>query len=134
MTKLEIENEIEQINKEFGLTCENGVVTTTSLKVAEIYGKDHADVLKKIRKFIELIPELEDLVDTGITTPTTVPAIMRNFPAETETHYNKKKGYWRLCSVSSLFRADKCKRIDKVQIRYRQINNNFVQYKYHTER
>lgn len=95
MTKLEIENEIEQINKEFGLTCENGVVTTTSLKVAEIYGKDHADVLKKIRKFIELIPELEDLVDTGITTPTTVLAIMRNFPAETETHYNKKKGYWR---------------------------------------
>ena len=58
MTKLEIENEIEQINNEFGLTCENGIVTTTSLKVAEIYGKDHGDVLKKIRKFIELIPEL----------------------------------------------------------------------------
>ena len=58
MTKLEIEKEIEQINNEFGLTCENGVVTTTSLKVAEIYGKDHGDVLKKIRKFIELIPEL----------------------------------------------------------------------------
>ena len=58
MTKLEIEKEIEQINNEFGLTCENGIVTTTSLKVAEIYGKDHGDVLKKIRKFIELIPEL----------------------------------------------------------------------------
>ena len=58
MTKLEIEKEIEQINNEFGLTCDNGVVTTTSLKVAEIYGKDHGDVLKKIRKFIELIPEL----------------------------------------------------------------------------
>ena len=53
-----IEKEIEQINNEFGLTCENGIVTTTSLKVAEIYGKDHGDVLKKIRKFIELIPEL----------------------------------------------------------------------------
>ena len=33
MTKLEIEKEIEQINNEFGLTCENGIVTTTSLKV-----------------------------------------------------------------------------------------------------
>ena len=43
MTKLEIEKEIEQINNEFGLTCENGVVTTTSLKVAEIYGKDYGD-------------------------------------------------------------------------------------------
>lgn len=58
MTKLEIENEINEINKEFGLSYENDMITTTSLKVAEIYGKDHADVMKKIRKFIELIPEL----------------------------------------------------------------------------
>lgn len=58
MTKLEIENEIEQINEEFGLTYSEGKVTTTSLKVAEIYGKEHKDVLKKIRSFIELIPEL----------------------------------------------------------------------------
>lgn len=58
MTRLEIESEISEINKEFGLTIENGKVTTTSLKVAEIYGKDHADVMKKIRKFIELIHEL----------------------------------------------------------------------------
>ena len=58
MTKLEIENEIEQINNEFGLTCENGVVTTTSLKVAEIYGKEHKNVMAKIKEFIHLIPEL----------------------------------------------------------------------------
>lgn len=58
MTRLEIENEIQQINEEFGLTYSDGKVTTTSLKVAEIYEKDHADVLKKIRKFLELIPEL----------------------------------------------------------------------------
>lgn len=58
MTKFEIENEIQQINEEFGLTYSDGKVTTTSLKVAEIYEKDHADVLKKIRKFLELIPEL----------------------------------------------------------------------------
>lgn len=49
MTKLEIENEIEQINNEFGLTCENGIVTTTSLKVAEIYRKQHKHVMEKIR-------------------------------------------------------------------------------------
>ena len=58
MTKLEIEKEIEQINNEFGLTCDNGVVTTTSLKVAEIYGKQHKHVLDKIDSFIHLIPEL----------------------------------------------------------------------------
>ena len=58
MTKLEIENEIEQINKKFGLTCDNGIVTTTSLKVAEIYGKQHKHVMEKIRSFIDLIPEI----------------------------------------------------------------------------
>ncbi len=58
MTSFEIENEIEQINKEFGLTCENGVVTTTSLKIAEIYGKQHKHIMEKIRNFIDLIPEI----------------------------------------------------------------------------
>ena len=58
MTRLDIENEINEINKEFGLVEENGIVTTTSLKVAEVYDKEHKDVLKKIRSFIELIPEL----------------------------------------------------------------------------
>lgn len=32
-----IKEEIEAINKEFGLVEENGMVTTTSLKVAEVY-------------------------------------------------------------------------------------------------
>ena len=41
MTRLEIENEIQQINEEFGLTYSEDKVTTTSLKVAEIYEKQH---------------------------------------------------------------------------------------------
>jgi Rha family phage regulatory protein len=52
-------NELTKFEQEFGLTInEEGKVVTNSLKVAENYGKDHSDVLKKIRKFIELIPEL----------------------------------------------------------------------------
>jgi len=52
-------NELSVFEEEFGLTVnEEGNVVTNSLKVAEYYGKDHADVLKKIRKFIDLIPEL----------------------------------------------------------------------------
>ena len=58
MTRFEIENEIAEINNEFGLIAENGEVTTTSLKVAEIYGKQHKHVLDKIDAFIHLIPEL----------------------------------------------------------------------------
>lgn len=58
MTRLEIENEIQQINEEFGLTYSEDKVTTTSLKVAEIYEKQHKHVMEKIRNFIELIPEL----------------------------------------------------------------------------
>jgi len=51
--------ELMVFEEEFGLTVnEEGNVITNSLKVAEYYGKDHADVLKKIRKFIDLIPEL----------------------------------------------------------------------------
>lgn len=36
------------------------------------------DTLNNYKKLTELIPELEDLVDTGIVTPTTALAIMRN--------------------------------------------------------
>ena len=61
MTKLEIENEINEINKEFGLIEENGIVTTTSLKVAEIYNKEHKNVMAKIKTFIDLIPEINEL-------------------------------------------------------------------------
>ena len=35
-TKENLENEIATINEEFGLEEENGAVTTTSLKVAEV--------------------------------------------------------------------------------------------------
>ena len=59
MSNTEIKNQIKLLNEEFGLTTnEDGTVTTNSLKVAEYYGKGHNDVMKKIRKFIELIPEL----------------------------------------------------------------------------
>lgn len=58
MTRLEIENEIQQINEEFGLTYSDDKVTTTSLKVAEIYGKEHKNIMAKIREYITLIPEL----------------------------------------------------------------------------
>lgn len=58
MTRLEIENEIQKINEEFGLTYSDGKVTTTSLKVAEIYEKQHKHVMEKIRNYIELIPEI----------------------------------------------------------------------------
>lgn len=58
MTRLEIENEIQQINEEFGLTYSEGKVTTTSLKVADIYGKEHKNIMAKIREYITLIPEL----------------------------------------------------------------------------
>lgn len=61
MTRLEIENEIQQINEEFGLTYSEGKVTTTSLKVAEIYDKEHKNVMAKIKSFVELIPELNGL-------------------------------------------------------------------------
>ena len=45
--------------QEFGLIVnEEGKVVTNSLKIAEYYKKEHKDVLKKIRGFIELIPEL----------------------------------------------------------------------------
>jgi Rha family phage regulatory protein len=48
-----------KFEQEFGLSInEEGKIVTSSLKVAEYYIKEHADVLKKIRGFIKLIPEL----------------------------------------------------------------------------
>lgn len=38
--------------------------------------------LENYKKLTEMIPELEELVDTGIATPTTALAIMRNLPEE----------------------------------------------------
>ena len=54
-----LQDEINAINEEFGLIEENGIVVTTSRHVAEVYGKNNKDVMKKIRYFIDLIPELD---------------------------------------------------------------------------
>lgn len=40
------------------------------------------DTLNNYKKLTELIPELEDLVDTGIVTPTTALAMMCNLSEE----------------------------------------------------
>lgn len=62
MKNTELKKELERLNKEFGLTQnEDGTVTTNSLKVAEYYGKEHKNVIAKIRKFNNLIPELAKL-------------------------------------------------------------------------
>lgn len=51
--------ELTKFEQEFGLTVnEEGEIVTNSLKVADYYDKKHKDVLKKIRGFIDLIPEL----------------------------------------------------------------------------
>lgn len=56
-----MESNLTAFEQEFGLTVdENSNVVVSSRTVALKYGKDHADVLKKIRKFIETIPELGD--------------------------------------------------------------------------
>jgi len=56
-----MENNLTAFEQEFGLVVnENGNVVVSSRTVALKYGKDHADVLKKIRKFIEAIPELAE--------------------------------------------------------------------------
>ena len=59
----------------------------TQENLAEMIGIS-VDTLNNYKKLTEMIPELEELVDAGITTPTTALAIMRNFLAETETNYN----------------------------------------------
>lgn len=52
-------NLMKKFEEEFGLTVrEDGKVVTNSIKVALVYGKEHYDVVKKIKKFIDLIPEL----------------------------------------------------------------------------
>ena len=54
-------NDLTMFEKEFGLMVnEEGKVVVSSRIVALKYGKDHSDVLKKIRKYIEAIPELAE--------------------------------------------------------------------------
>lgn len=49
----------------------------TQLDIAEMIGIS-VDTLNNYKKLTELIPELEDLVDTGIVTTHTALAMMRN--------------------------------------------------------
>lgn len=60
-SKKTIECEIAEINEEFGLEEIDGEVYTTSLNVAETYGKEHKNVMAKIKHFLEVIPELAEL-------------------------------------------------------------------------
>ena len=63
---------------------ENNVETpnnSETLKTQEQLAKEmgiSVDTLNNYKKLTEMIPELEELVDTGIATPTTALAIMRN--------------------------------------------------------
>lgn len=43
-----------------GLIIQNDKVVVSSRKIADMYGKDHSDVMKKIRKFVKLIPSLNN--------------------------------------------------------------------------
>lgn len=53
-------NVLTKFERVFGLTVDDkGKVVTNSIRVAEYYGKQHKDVLEKIRGFITLIPQLD---------------------------------------------------------------------------
>lgn len=52
-------------------------VSADQSDVANMFGLS-VDTLNNYKKLTEMIPELEELVDTGIATPTTALAIMRN--------------------------------------------------------
>lgn len=48
--------------KEFGLQVnDDGQIIVSSLTIAEKYGKEHKNVIAKVKEFIELIPELNGL-------------------------------------------------------------------------
>ena len=68
---------------------------TPQEQLADIIGIS-VDTLNNYKKLTELVPELQDWVETGIATPTTALAIMRSLSKYIETYYNNKKGYWRL--------------------------------------
>ncbi|MEC0265154.1 Rha family transcriptional regulator [Paenibacillus anseongense] len=52
-------NVLTRFEQEFGLTVnEEGKIVTNSLKVADYYHKEHSVVTRKIKQFIELIPQL----------------------------------------------------------------------------
>lgn len=54
-------NVLTKFEREFGLTVsDEGKVVTNSIRVAEYYKKEHSSVVRRIKQFIELIPELGD--------------------------------------------------------------------------
>lgn len=59
----------------------NSSCLKTQIQLATDMGID-VRTLQNYKKLTEMIPELEELVDTGITTPTTALAIMRNLSEE----------------------------------------------------
>lgn len=59
----------------------NFVTPKTEKDLAKLIGLD-VRTLQNYKKLAEMIPELEELVDTGIVTPTTALAIMRNLSDE----------------------------------------------------
>lgn len=77
---------IKELERIYGI--HNGNQLSNNYK-AEIKQTDLADklglsmqTLQNYKKLTEMIPELEELVNTGITTPTTALAIMRNLSEE----------------------------------------------------
>lgn len=59
----------------------NNSVLISQTDIADKLGIS-VDTLQNYKKLTEMIPELEELVDTGIATPTTALAIMRNLSEE----------------------------------------------------
>jgi Rha family phage regulatory protein len=55
--KNDVNTDLMPVRNEIVFTSEQGVPVTTSLKVAEIFGKEHADVLKAIRKELSDMPD-----------------------------------------------------------------------------
>lgn len=70
-----------QYSKNMELTNNYTTPPKTEKDIAEMMGISRQQ-LQNYKKLAEMIPELEELVDTGIVTPTTALAIMRNLSEE----------------------------------------------------
>lgn len=68
-------NQYEQNEKVFNIA--NSDIPNTQKELAESYGITQ-QTMNNYMRMASMIPELEDLVDTGIVTPTTALAMMRN--------------------------------------------------------
>ena len=65
------------------------------------------DTLQNYKQLAEMIPELDELVDTGIVTKTTVLAIMRNLSLQhiiiiVKLYHNKWRWYYDYKSIYSI--------------------------------